>query len=154
MSLSLSAQFGNPCIDSNRINPWYQCGPTFSPVCGCDNKTYRNPCISYNAAGVNFTVSNGVCPNDFYFFDFWPSFVQDKIDFYLQFAPNQSSDASIQIIDSYGHTVYSKLLNNPSSDFPYSESIRLTFLKPGVYILVIQSRGIFQRRKFIKHRNF
>ena len=154
MAQATNAQIGVQCIDSNRINPWYQCGPTFSPVCGCDNITYRNECLSYNAAGNNQIQSTGVCQNDFYFFDFWPSLVLDRVDIFMQFAPAQSSSATLQIIDTYGNQVYLQLLNNVSSDFPYIESLNLSYLQSGVYIFIIQSKGVYKRQKFVKHDYF
>jgi hypothetical protein len=147
-------QIGTVCADSNRVNPWYQCGPNFAPVCACDGNTYRNECLSYNAAGLNYVEYSGVCRKDFFFYDFWPNIVTEKIDFYMQFAPQQTSGASIQIFNSFGNVVYLKLLNNVGSDFPYQESIALGDLKTGVYFILVQANGVYKQSKFIKHSYF
>lgn len=150
-STAAMSQIGFECVDSNRVNPWYTCGPDFTPVCGCDGNTYRNECLSYNAAGVNYIQSSGVCLNDLFFFDFWPNLVLDRIDFYIQFAPQSAAPATMQIFDSFGNTVYLKLLNNMTSDFPYRETIPLAHLKTGVYFILIQSKGVYKHAKFVKH---
>ena len=41
------------CIDQESINPNKQCVAMYSPVCGCDNKDYSNPC----QAALNGVVS-------------------------------------------------------------------------------------------------
>jgi hypothetical protein len=145
------AQFGNICVDSNRINPWYNCGPTFQPVCACDAKTYRNECLSYKAAGNNTILYSGVCQNDFFFYDFWPNLVHDQFNFYMQLAPQQTANATFTITDVFGNQVYNKLLNNLNGDFPYFETVYLVDIEPGVYFVTIQSQGIFKIRKFVKH---
>ena len=39
------------CVDPNSINPGAVCDNYFQPVCGCDNKTYKNDCYA-NASGI------------------------------------------------------------------------------------------------------
>ncbi len=49
-----------PCIDKSKVNPNQACPRVYSPVCGCDGRTYSNACEAQKS-GVTRT-SKGKCP--------------------------------------------------------------------------------------------
>lgn len=150
--LGAKAQLQEPCVDSTRINPFYQCNdPSFMPVCGCNAVTYRNSCVAFNVAGVNTIAFAGVCSNSLFYSDIYPTVVYESFRFNMQFAPQETAGATLQIMNAFGLIVYSKLLNNISADFPYSETVSAAGFETGIYFCVVQARGVFQVHKFVKH---
>ncbi len=48
------------CIQSSQVTATTDCSYTYTPVCGCDSKTYRNVCFA-KAHGLR-AWDQGICP--------------------------------------------------------------------------------------------
>ena len=59
-TLSCHHEDDNPCIDQSRANQQTACTYDLRPVCGCDGKTYPNPCFA-RSEGVTSWI-DGACP--------------------------------------------------------------------------------------------
>jgi hypothetical protein len=142
------AQFINdPCVDTNRIDPFFQCNlPDFEPVCGCNFVTYRNECIAFNNHGVNFIEYDGVCQNEFLFLDAYPTLTSSNITIFMQmYAP---STARLEIRDAYGKLWH---FRNFTFTEEYLETLQVPYFPPGVYYIIAFVGEAYRVKKFIKY---
>ena len=142
-SLSIHAQaFG--CIDSLAISPGFPCpDPTYYPVCGCDNKTYRNVCDATLRNGV-LTYVDGSCTG--FEFDIIPTIDPFSITFTLVQATPRT--AQLFIVDINGRTWIQRPLFAVDRQF---YTIEISTLNYGPYILYIyDSNGSYRWKKFVK----
>lgn len=138
-------QFTTSCVEPGLADPFFQCNdPSFLPVCGCDNVTYRNECTAFRNGGVNYNLYDGVCQNDYMYAEVYPTLATDFIQLYLQFY--QRSPALIQIRNTYGRTMFSQnYLSIDSRQF----SIDKTGYDPGIYYVIIVSGNVSKIIKFV-----
>ncbi len=139
-------QINQPCVDSTRIDPFFQCNePSFLPVCGCNGKTYRNECVAFRNGGVNLISHDGVCYNDYFFADLYPNLVSDYINLYIQFY--DKGPTTIQIRNTYGSLLLSQnYLSLTSRQFTFD----VVSYKPGLYYLFVVSGDVYSVLKFMK----
>ena len=144
-SYRVDAQIIYDCIDTNRINPYYNCGdPNYTPVCGCNGVTYRNPCSAFYVGGVNYT-SNGSCGN----FDI--DILQNPVayDLTLSVYTRNTERVLIQIWNLFGKIVYEYSFNG------IELSVQQFFIETsswdrGMYLIVVVVNGEPQIKKLVK----
>jgi hypothetical protein len=146
--LQASAQFSGTCVDTTLIpDSYYRCDRQFEPVCGCDGKSYRNPCAARFWGGLNSWVSNSVCTN--FFIDFFPTSV-------TYFSPTfsiqmkQAGSATMYIFDTFGRLKYQRLYTIYDPSVIRSEEIPAENFDLGIYVLVVIAGGEKQTIKFAK----
>lgn len=132
------------CIDSLSISPGFPCpNNEFVPVCGCDNKTYRNDCDAKLKNGVR-NVTPGTCSG--FEFDIIPTYNP----YYLYFTLIQATPnfARMTIVDLYGKLWFEKDLTAVAREY---FQIDITLLTPGPYIIyVYDTKGTYRWKKFVK----
>lgn len=138
-----------PCVDSNRIDPFYQCNdPRFEPVCGCNFVTYRNDCESFRRHGVNWVFQDGVCQNDIFFFDLYPNLVTFQTRLFIQFYDEGS--VTIEIRDAFGKLSFFRIIQRTRY---HEETLNLSGYKTGVYFMSVRSGPKIEFKKIIKISN-
>jgi hypothetical protein len=104
--------------------------------------------VSFNNHGVNLTQYEGVCQNDFFFFDFYPNLVTYNFNFFLQFF--DKGNARLEVRDAFGKLMFFRLIPTTHN---YQFTIDASFLRPGVYFLSVNSGGIYKVKTFVRMSN-
>jgi hypothetical protein len=145
---SLRAQLTN-CIEPARVQATYQCNLSFyDPVCGCDNKTYRNQCNAYNNHGVNLWRT-GVCNG--FDVDFYPNPVSNSTPLTINMSHNEfvTGNATVYIVDMYGKIWDQRFVNNFNR---MQIQFDISTLRTGLYVLVVTSSiNVTITRMFAKY---
>ncbi len=130
------------CLDTlNFPDPAPGCNLDFTPVCGCDGITYKNPCFA-EAATVQFW-NDGPCEQ--IAMNIFPNPVTYWLNVTL--VTKFESNVRLFIFDRNGNIAYSNNLTSVTTEYL---SIPVNGFNQGLYIIMAESNGEVQLLKFIR----
>lgn len=138
----MAQQFG--CIDSLSLSPGFPCpNNEFYPVCGCNNKTYRNDCEAKYRYGVR-TTTEGSCSG--YEIDILPNY--DPYQIYFTLVQARPNFTRLFIVDMFGKLWWQKEITAAPREY---FTVDISYLSPGNYLLfVYDTKGTYRYKKFVR----
>lgn len=150
----VKAQFFQYCTDSTRIaNDFQPCGTDFTPVCGCDQVTYRNECSAYFWGGLfsGSWTTNSVCTS--FYFDFYPTAITYFPGRFSVFLKERGS-ASLYIYDAFGKLQHTDIFYTSAANETRTKEINVQNLDLGIYNMIVVVGNEVQYLKFAKVTKF
>jgi hypothetical protein len=146
---------GTTCEDSVRQPDSYHfVSCDYSPVCGCDDKTYRNSGAAYWWGGIN-QWSDGPCGN--FDTDLNPTLVTNGTSniTHIRIYMRQPGTATLLIYNVFGRLMLQRLFSTSLSNaiIPETESFNLNDAQSfprGMYLAIVVVNGEQKVRKFLK----
>ncbi|MFY8021709.1 MAG: Kazal-type serine protease inhibitor domain-containing protein [Bacteroidia bacterium] len=135
------------CIDSLRISPTFPCPDLlYNPVCGCDNKTYRNLCYALNRNGVLY-YTEGTCTG--FELDVFPNVAAQEDNITITFSQSAEKNATFMLVDVWGKVFIQRQL--PAAKRFEFQLNELVYLPRGPYLAIIYNpEGKYRYVKFVK----